>query len=230
MRFDRLLRLAPVQERFGPSLPQLIAPRLDRLPAIARRVGAVLIVVLVGVIVALALRNQDPVFSWHGPPVAFSTPYPRSMTREPTPRGAILLLAQHDASGRLVASFEVRPLALPAYSGEISASLAVAALNYIRSFTAAAGPTYRYGSSGRTRVYNLPGYTYTYSRYIGSTRYYGRVVWLTPQINGTRGLLITMLTLPSALKAATAPAYPTPDDVGKLGSVLFEPLQRLRFH
>ena len=41
---------------------------------------------------------------------------------------------------------------------------------------------------------------------------------------------MTLVTLPSALKAATAPNYPTPDDVGKLGSVLFEPLERLRFH
>ena len=55
-------------------------------------------------------------------------------------------------------------------------------------------------------------------------------VWLTPTLRARDGLLMRMLTLPSALKAATAPAYPTPDDVGRLGSVLFEPLQRLRFH
>ena len=230
MDFDRLLRWAPVQERFGPSLPALLAPRLDRLPAIARRVGAVLALAVIAVIIAMVARNHDPVFSWPGPPVAFSTPYPRSMTREPAPKGAILLLEQHDASGRLIASFEVTPLRLPPYGGEISASLAVTALNYIRAFTAASGPTYRYGSSGRTRIDNIPGYTYTYSRTIGGARYYGKVVWLTPQINGTRGIVMTLVTLPSALKAATAPNYPTPDDVGKLGSVLFEPLERLRFH
>jgi hypothetical protein len=230
MDLGRLLRLAPVQERFGPSLPQILAPRLDRLPAIARRIAAGAALVAVAVIVALVLRSHDPTFTWRGAPVAFTTPYPRSLTREPTPKGAIVLLAQHDASGALVASYEVRPLTLPSYRGEISASLAVAALNYIRAFTATAGPTYRYGSSGRTRVYILPGYTYTYSRDIGGARYFGRVVWLTPQINGTRGLLITMLTLPSALRAATAPNAPTHDDVGRVGSVLFEPLQRLRFH
>jgi len=230
MDLDRLLRWAPIQERFGPSLPALMAPRLDRLPAMARRVGAALALVAIAVVIAVVARNHDPVFSWPGPPVAFSTPYPRSMTREPTPKGAILLLEQHDAAGRLIASFEVSPLILPAYGGEISASLAVTALNYVRALTSAAGPTYRYGSSGRTRIDNIPGYTYTYSRSIGGIRYYGRVVWLTPQINGTRGLVMTLVTQPSALKAATAPDYPTPDDVGKLGSVLFEPLQRLRFH
>ena len=230
MDFDRLLRWAPVQERFGPSLPDLLAPRLHRLPAIARRVGAVLALAAIAVIIVLVTRSHDPVFSWSGPPVAFSTPYPRSMSREPAPRGAILLLEQHDSSGRLIASFEVAPLRLPAYGGEISASLAVTALNYIRSFTAASGPTYRYGSSGRTRIDNIPGYTYTYSRTTGGARYYGKVVWLTPQINGTRGIVMTLTTLPSALKAATAPNYPTPNDVGKLGSVLFEPLERLRFH
>ena len=230
MDLDRLLRWAPVQERFGPSLPALLAPRLHRLPAIARRAGAALALVLIAVILVAVLRSHDPVFSWPGPPVAFSTPYPRSMTRERAPSGAILLLEQHDASGRLTASFEVAPLRLPPYGGEISASLAVTALNYIRAFTVAAGPTYRYGSSGRTRIDNIPGYTYTYSRMIGGVRYYGKVVWLTPTLNSTGGLVMTLVTLPSALEPATKPAYPTPNDVGKLGSVLFEPLQRLRFH
>lgn len=230
MNLGRLLRWAPVQERYGPSLPALLAPRLHRLPAIARRVGAVLALAAVAVIVAVVLRNHDPVFSWSGPPVAFSTPYPRTMTREPAPKGAILLLEQHNAAGGLVASFEVSALRLPSYGGEISASLAVNALNYIRAFTASAGPTYRYGSSGRTRVDNIPGYTYTYSRTIGGVRYYGRVVWLTPTLTSRSGLVMTLVTLPSALKAATAPDFPTPEDVGKVGSVLFEPLQRLRFH
>jgi len=98
MDLDRLLRSAPIQPRFGPSLPALLAPRLHRLPAIARRVGAVLAVAAIAVVIAVVLRSHDPVFSWSGPPVAFSTPYPRSLTREPTPRGAILLLAQHDAA------------------------------------------------------------------------------------------------------------------------------------
>ena len=230
MDLGRLLRWAPVQERFGPSLPALLAPRLHRLPAIARRAGAVLALAVIAVIAASVLRSHDPVFSWSGPPVAFTTPYPRSLTREPAPNGAILLLEQHDPSGRLIASFEVSPLLLPPYGGEISASLAVTALNYIGAFTLAAGPTYRYGISGRTRIDNIPGYTYTYSRTIGGTRYYGKVVWLTPTLNGRRGLVMTLVTLPSALKAATTPNYPTPNDVGKLGSVLFEPLQRLRFH
>lgn len=230
MDFDRLLRWAPVQERFGPSLPRLLAPRLHRLPAIARRVGGGLALAVIAVIIAVLARSHDPVFSWPGPPVAFSTPYPRSMSRVPAPKGAILLLEQRDASGRLIASFEVSPLRLPPYGGEISASLAVTALNYIRTFTAASGPTYRYGSSGRTRIDNIPGYTYTYSRTMDGARYYGKVVWLTPQINGTRGIVMTLTTLPKPLEAATAPNYPTPDDVGKLGSVLFEPLERLRFH
>jgi hypothetical protein len=230
MDLDRLLRWAPIQSRFGPSLPQLLAPRLGGLPAIARRVGAVAVVVAVAVIVTLVLRSRDPVFAWHGPPAAFTTTYPRTMTLDQTPHGAILLLEQRDRTGALVARFEITPLTLPPYGGEISASLAVNALNYIRTFTAAAGPTYRYASSGHSRINNVPGYTFTYSRRINGRTYYGRVVWITPHLTGTHGLMLSMITLPSALRAATAPDTPTPDDVGKVGSVLFEPLERLRFH
>ena len=74
MDFDRLLRWAPVQERFGPSLPALLTPRLHRLPAIARRAGAALGLALIAVIIAVVARSHDPVFSWPGPPVAAVDP------------------------------------------------------------------------------------------------------------------------------------------------------------
>ena len=185
MDLGRLLRWAPVQERYGPSLPALLAPRLHRLPSIARRAGAVLALVLIAVVVATVLRSHDPVFSWPGPPVAFSTPYPRSMTRERAPRGAILLLAQHDASGGLTASFEVSPLRLPPYGGEISASLAVTALNYIREFTRPPGrPTVLRELRG-ARDRQHPGLHLHLLAVLGGVRNYGKVVWLTPTLHGT---------------------------------------------
>jgi hypothetical protein len=227
---QRLIGLAPVQERFGPSLPELIAPRIDRLPAIARRVAAVIGAIVVAVVIALVLRTRDAVFSC--PPstgLTCSIPYPHSLTREPAPPGALLLLRQSDASG-LVASFQVGLLHLPPYSGEISGLLPVVAINYERRL-AAITPAFQLQSLGRTRIINTPAFTFTYSFYPkggGGIPYFGRIVFITPHLTGDRtGLLLSMVQLPSTLKAATAPADPTPDAVGAGGS-LQDPLQHLR--
>ena len=213
-----MVRAAPVQRRFGPSLPELLAPRIDRLPAIARRVGLVVLVLLVAAIVAYALRSRYPAFS-QSSPVAFHLTYPPSLTREPTPRGALLLLELHSGS-ELVDSLEISPLSLPAYSGEISGLLPVIAVNYERALAARIGPTFVPWSLGRTRVINTPAFTFTYERTIDGRLYFGRVTFITEKLSGDRhGLMLSLLTLPKTLDAVTDPATPTPDAVGTGGAL-----------
>lgn len=225
MNVKQLLRTAPVKAEFSPTLPQLLAPRMDSLPRIVARVIAALAVIAVALIVLLVLRLRDPVYSHSGPPASFSTSYSRAMTREPTPPGALLALRQNSSVG-LAASFEISTLRLPAYSGEISGLLPVIAGTYIRRL-AAGDPTFVLWAQGRTRINLVPGYTFTYQRTIGGHPYWGRYVLLTPHISGDReGLLITMLTDPALLSGATEPV--TPASVASVG-VLFEPLERLRF-
>lgn len=226
MDVNKLLRTAPVKEEFAPTLPQLLAPRIDSLPRIVLRIiaaGALLVAVAV---ILLALRLRDPVFSYAGPP-AFSTSYPRAMTKERTPPGALLLLEQHSSIG-LEASLEITPLRLPGYRGEISGQLPVIASNMIARLQAS-DPTFVPWSRGRTRINLVPGYSFTYQRTIDGRVYWGRYVLITRNISGDRnGILISMLTDPTPLiTAATKPV--TPDSVGSVG-VLFEPFERLRFH
>ena len=227
MLIQRLIKAAPVQARFGPSLPQLIAPRIDRLPAIARRVGLAVVVLVAAVIIALALRSSDAAYTHHGPPATFTVSWPHALTRETAPPGALLLLDQRDA-GRLVASFEVTPLRLPRYSGEISGLLPIIAINYERRLAQRYGQLFTPWSLGRTRIINTAAFTFTYVLLIRGVTYYGRVVFITPHLRGDRtGLILSLLQRPATLKQATAPAAPTPDAVGSGGSTL-EPLQHLR--
>jgi hypothetical protein len=216
---ERLMeRAAPVQRRFGPSLPQLLAPSVDRLPAIARRVVLVALVVLVAAIVAFALSDHNPAFSQRSP-VAFRLTYPRSMTREPTSHGVLLALELRSGS-QLVDSFEISPLALPAYGGEISGLLPVIASNYERKLAAQIGPTFEPWSLGRTRLMGTPAFTFTYKRTIDGQTYFGRVTFITHDLSGDRhGLMISLLTLPRTLDAITDPAPPTPDAVGTGGAL-----------
>lgn len=226
MDVGRLLRRgAPVKPEFEPTLPQLLGPRIDSLPRIVARTGALVALLAVALVVVLALRSRDPVFSYRGPP-AFNTIYSRSLTREPTPRGAIVMLDQHSSIG-LEASFEIMPLRLPRYGGEISGLLPVLAINLIHRLMAS-DPTFKLQSHGRTRVNFVPGYTFTYQRTISGMAYWGRYVLITRDLMGDRqGLEISMLTDPTPLKLAAVKPV-SPDSVATVG-VLFEPLERLRF-
>jgi len=222
-----LLSLAPVKGGHGPTLPELLAPRIDSLPRIALRAIGALALVAVVVIVLVAVRLQNPVFSRGGPrELRFNTNYSRALTREPAPAGTLLLLEQHTSIG-LEASFAVTVLHLPPYGGEISGLLPVVASGMIEQLERG-DPSFIPWSRGRTRINLVPGYTFTYQQTIDGRPYWGRDVLLTRDLSGDReGLLITMLSDPTPLiPIATKPV--TPDSVGSVG-VLFDPLERLRF-
>jgi len=224
----KLLRTAPVKPEYAPTLPQLLAPRIDSLPRIVLRVVAVGAIVVAVAVILLAVRLRNPVFSYAGKP-AFATSYTRAMTRLPVPaKGPLLLSLQQRSSAGIEASFQIRLLRLPRYAGEISGQLPVVASRMIASM-AAADPTFVPYSRGRTRINLVPGYSFTFQRRIGGRVFWGRDVLITPHIGGDRtGLVMSMLTVPGALiNTATKPV--TPDDVGSVG-VLFDPFERLRFH
>ena len=222
-----IARSAPLKPAFGPTLPQLLAPRMHRLPLMVKRVAAVAAVIVVIVIVVLALRLRDPTFSYPAPrPTGFSTTYSRSLKREPSRPGVPLTLVQNSSVG-LEDFFQVKIIKLPAYGGEISGLLPIVASNLITRMQAA-DPTLSIWSRGRTRINKIPGYTFTFQKISGGRRLWGRIVVITRDIRfDRRGLLITMLADPTPLlPIATKPV--TPDSVGSVG-VLFEPLERLHF-
>ncbi|HEY1777265.1 MAG TPA: hypothetical protein VGG41_13990 [Solirubrobacteraceae bacterium] len=227
MDVGKLLKTAPVKTKFAPSLPEVLAPRIDSLPRTALRVIAVAAVIVAAAVILLAVRLRDPVFSYSGTP-AFSTSYTRAMAKQPTGTdGSILSLVQRSSAG-LEASFQISSLRVPRYQGEISGLLPVMASAMIARMQAA-NASFVPWSRGRTRINFVPGYAFSYQETIDGRPYWGRDVLITPHIRGDRrGLLITLLTSPTPLIAkATTPV--TPDSVGSVG-VLFDPLERLRFH
>ena len=228
MDVGKLLRTAPVKPEYAPTLPQLLAPRVDSLPRIVLRVVAVGAIVVAVAAILLAVRLRNPVFSYTGTP-AFATSYSRAMTRLPVPaNGPLLLSLEQRTSAGIESSFQIRLLSVPRYRGEISGQLPVLASRMIATMSAA-DPTFLPYSRGRTRINLVPGYSFTFQRTIGGRVYWGRDVLITPHLSGDRtGLLMSMLTLPGPLvNTATKPV--TPDDVGSVGA-LFDPFERLRFH
>jgi hypothetical protein len=223
-----MARSAPLKPVFGPTLPELLAPRMHRLPLIVKRVSAVVAAIVIAVIVILALRLRDPTFSSSAPrPLGFSTIYSRSLKLQPQHPGVPLTLVQNSSVG-LENFFQVKIVKLPAYQGEVSGLLPVVASNLITRM-AASDPTFVVYSRGRTRINKIPGYAFSFQKIVDGRRFWGRIVLITRDIKGDRrGLLITLLADPTPLEPiATHPV--TPDSVGSVG-VLFEPLFRLKFH
>jgi len=224
---DRMIRTAPVQERFGPSLPQLIASRVGRMSRTGRRIAAIVVVIIAAVLVAaLWPRGGKALFEHTGAPASFTVTWTSAMTREPAGRGSLLRLVTREER-ELVASFVITPLALPRYAGEVSGLLPVIAINDERRLAQRYGARFSPWSLGRTRIINTPAFQYTYQLRMDGHTYYGRRVFITPDLSGDRtGLILSALQLPSTLNATTAPSPPTPDAVGTGGPVQ-QPLEHL---
>jgi hypothetical protein len=217
------VRAPGVRAPFGPTLPELVVPRWRRARPGARRGLLAALVLLVLAAGALAiLYPRDGWVVHRGPAASFNLRYPRSLHRVPAPPGAYARVEQRDAGGRLLRWFEVDPLRLRAFRGEITGILPVYAANYIAGL-AARTPGFLLQTETKTRVNLNPGYTLTYSFRSGGRPMFARAVMLLPAITGARdGVLLTMGPVPSPL------TDPVPDQVAA-NDVLQVPLRSFRF-
>jgi hypothetical protein len=211
----------PIKRQYGPTLPELLAPRWRRASPRTRRMLIAAVALLVAIAAAVAIFfPRDGWIVHHGPPVSFNLRYPRELHRVPAPHGVYARIEQR-SGGRLLQFFQIEPLRVGAYRGEISGVLPVYAGNYVAAL-AARTPGFRLQSEGKTRVNTTPGYSITYSASPQGELVYGRVVMLLPDITRVRdGVLLVMQTVPTAQVTG-------PDQVAVNGS-LQEPLRTFRF-
>ena len=167
------------------------------------------------------LYPRDGWVVYHGRTVTFNLRYSRTLQRVATPPGAYARIEQRSAGGRLLRWFEIDPLRLAPFRGEISGALPVFATRYIAGLSGRL-PGFLLQSEVKTRVNLNPGYTFTYSFTLDGRPMFGRVVMLVPALSGTRdGVLLSMGTIPSTL-------VPGPDQVAA-NDVLQVPLRSFRF-
>jgi len=218
------MRGPSVKPQYGPTLPELLAPRW-RAASVGIRslVVAGLLVVIAAVISAVVIVHaRTAAFVYRSPPVAFNFTYSRALRPVRPPNGADLRLEGRTSSGRLREWFQVDPLTLGSYSGEISGQLPVFATNYIAEL-ARRTPGFRLKTETKARINLTAGYSVTYSGRIGGQLMYGRLVMLVPALTGLRqGVILDMGILPSAS------TDPSPDQVGSV-DVLEKPLRSFRF-
>jgi len=201
--------MSVVRDEFGPTLPELIAPRLRALPRPLRLVlAAVAGVVVLVLIWALLLRGGGnglrPLVVHR--PIAFNLVYRAPLRNQAPAAGELARLA--NSSGQ---SMTVRELRLPAFRGDASGFLPTYVTTLEREM-ARRYPGFLARYEGRANVNKIQGYEFYFQYRRGGQLAYGRRVLLLPTATARQGADLLLLT-------PRTPAVARYDAVGKNGSL-----------
>jgi hypothetical protein len=211
----------PLRAEYRPTLPDLLAPRWRGASRAVRLLLVAAAVALTVAVTALVLALL-PAHVTYGGPVPYGFSYRDLYRTAPDPGGEVKV-ARYGAGGHLKDSFAVAPLLLGPYEGQLSGELPLYASGYVRTL-AARYPGFKLVGEGKTRVNQLSAYNIYFAAAVQGRAMYGRDVLLVPEDPGARrGVVISMLTAPSANAQVTSPLL-----VASQG-VLSEPMRTLSF-
>ena len=217
--------MAALRPGFGPSLPELLAPRVRSTPQRVRLVvlalAAVLLVVQLGRVVVARTTSDLSNTVVVREPVAFNLAWRDGLRRaDPAPAGLALELATapgDPAPQRLTVTTEP----FSAGAADPSAVLAERAGREIPALREQYGETLRYRGDARTRINLLPAHQVLFQAQVDGRTTYGKRFLIVAEEKPTQ---LAVVTLTSARSAA----IPSVDEVGNLGA-LKAPLRSFRF-
>lgn len=216
--------MSVVRPEFGPTLAELVGPRVRALPRPARVAvwAAVAVAVVALVLIAVRVRaGEQRAAAVVREPVAFNLVYPEGLRRVAArPREALRL--ESIAGAPAPQSMSITPLRLAAYRGDVTATLMGRTPRLIDSMRATL-PGFVWRGDGRVNINKQPGYEILFQFRRGSRTTYGRRILLVPDADTAprKGLDVTMLAVRSA-------AVPRVDAVAADGQ-LRTALRSLRF-
>jgi hypothetical protein len=215
--------MSVVRPEFGPTLPELVGPRIRALPRAAQ---VLLAAVAVLAFVALALLLIRDTRDTRKPavvrePIAYNLVYPPALERV-RPRGRETLRLQAPR-GKAPQSFAVTPLRLPPYHGDSTGILTLMSVNLIGRMRATI-PGFVWRGDGRVNYNRQPGYEILFQAKIGGRTTYGRRTLLVPggETPPREGVDIMMM-------AARSPAIPRVDAVAARSGALKTAIRSFRF-
>jgi len=214
-----------VRPEFGPTLPELLGPRLGALGRRGRLALAAAAALLVLAIVVLLLQRDGDgrVTVVVREPIAFNVLAPASLQRV-APQGDEALRLQSPPGTEAPQRMTATPLRLAPYRGDAGATLAVLTVRLVDEMRAEL-PGFVHRGDGRARVNQAPGYQIAYQARIGGRTTYGRRILVLPDSEDgpapREGLDLD-------LRAARSLAVPSVDAVGRNGALKL-PLASFRF-
>jgi hypothetical protein len=209
-----------VREEFGPTLPELLGPRLGLRARTVWLALSVIGVVAVAIAAWLALR-PDPSRTKVvvREPVTFNLLYTDAVRRVAPQAGEVLRLQSRAGPPQ---SVTVEPLRLAPYRGDVSAALTLLSAQLIEQMTSRYDG-FAYRGDGRVSINKQPGYQIVFQARIGGHTTYGKRVLLVAKSDPPprEGLDMTYL-------ATRSPAIPNADAVAANGALKI-PYRSVRF-
>jgi hypothetical protein len=182
-----------------PTLPELLRPRLARVPRPVRIAAVALGAALVIAIAYLSLRPGagENEYVQRGS-LEFNFRYPDALSRAEPRGGELVRVQQRRDDGLFVQSMAVEALRLPAYRGEVVGLLPLYADREIRAL-AGRFESFELVQDGKTRLNEVPGYVIAFRARLGERRLFGRTILLPEPEPGARsGVRLVLLATPSA--------------------------------
>ena len=209
-----------VREEFGPTLPELLGPRLH-LRVRTVWLGLAAVGLLAVAMAAWLSVRPDPGRTQVivRTPVTFNLLYTDAVRRVAPRTGELLRLQSRSGPPQSAA---IRPLRLPAYRGDVNGYLTLLSARLIEEMSSSyAGFAYR--GDGRVSINTQPGYQIVFQARIGGRTTYGKRVLLvaTATPSPHEGLDMTFLASRSA-------AIPNADAVAANGGLKI-PYRSVRF-
>jgi hypothetical protein len=216
--------MSVVRPEFGPTLPELLGPRVRALPRAAQVALALLAALAVAALALLAIRGtkDDRAQAVVREPIAYNLVYPPALQRVRPHKGETLRL-QTPPGTAAPQSFAVKSLRLPPYRGDSTGILTLMSANLIARMQRTV-PGFVWRGDGRVNYNRQPGYEIVFQARIGGRTTYGRRTMLLPggDTPPHEGVDITML-------AARSPAVPRADAVGSASGALKTAIRSFRF-
>ena len=202
--------MSAVRPELGPTLPDLLGPRVRALPRVVRAGLAAAGLLVVALLLWALLLRGDGATAKRGvivrAPVAFNFVYRAPFSKEQPHAGELARV------GSKAQSFSVRDLRLPPYHGDAAGLLPLFAAQQQRAM-ARTLPGFRWRTDGRANINQQQGYEIVFQyRGAGGRLTYGRRILLLPNVTARRGVDIWV-------SATRSPAIVRADDVGKNGGL-----------
>ena len=216
--------MSVVRPEFGPTLPELLGPRVRALSRVAQIALAAATAVILLALAAFALKGSrdNRAHAIVREPIAYNLVYPPSLQKvKPQSNETLRLESPHGTQAPQ--SFAVKPFTLPPYHGDSTGILTLMSANMITRMSKQY-PGFIWRGDGRVNYNRQPGYEILFQTKLNGKTTYGRRTLLVPggDTPPREGLDITML-------AARSEAIPRVDAVGSASGALKTAIRSLRF-
>jgi hypothetical protein len=217
--------MSVVRPEFGPTLPELLAPRVRALPRAAQVVlatTAALVVVLLAYLLVVRGEQDGRTHAVVREPIAYNLLYPPPLERV-APRGRETLRLETPRGAADPQSFTVKPYRLPPYKGDPTGILTLQSALLIQRMRETI-PGFVWRGDGRVNYNRQPGYEILYQAKLNGRTTYGRRTILLPggDTPPKEGADISM-------RAARSEAIPRVDAVGSAAGALKTAIRSFRF-